>query len=43
MNTKTEWLKHIVFLISFLALPGGSALGAEWTLDKDQRVKQPKP
>ncbi len=43
MNTKTEWLKHIVFLISFLALPGGSALGQEWTLEKDQLVEQPKP
>lgn len=43
MNTKTELFKHIVFLISFLALPGSSALAQEWTPDKGQVVEQPKP
>ncbi len=28
---------------ALLVLPGGSALGAEWTLERDQLVEQPKP
>jgi hypothetical protein len=50
MNTKTECFKHIVFLLSFLVLPGGSALGAEKGQEKwyavpeeGEQVEQPKP
>ncbi len=37
--------KSIVALVAIavLAMPGGSALGAEWTMEKDQLVEQPKP
>ncbi len=32
-----------VAAIAVLAMPGGPALGAEWTPDKSQVVEQPKP
>ncbi len=33
----------LVFTAALLVVPGGSALGQEWTPDKDQRVEQPEP
>jgi hypothetical protein len=42
---KSKLTKLIVALVAIaaLAVPGGPALGAEWTPDKSQQVEQPKP
>jgi len=42
-NSKlTKSILAVVAIVA-LAVPGGSALGQEWTPDKDQVVEQPKP
>ncbi len=33
----------LAFSVTLLVMLGGPALGQEWTLEKDQRVEQPKP
>ncbi len=42
---KSNLSKLLLVVVAILALtvPGGPALGQEWTPDKDQVVEQPKP
>ena len=42
-NSKLTKLIFAVVAIAALAVPGGPALGQEWTMDKDQVVEQPEP